>query len=434
MCGAANAAKKHKVAPGPSRLTNDHLRQMFPPDSADDDPNLGLLVAFVNKVLAGVTSQHLTEVDAKTIDWLCASNLVVLLKLDAAGNPKTRPDGLFELRPIAIPETLYRLVALSALHVLMPRITKLLETVQQLGVGVPGGVEAIATAIRLYLEDPDDLESGEELLRVIYQVDFVNAFNSIDRATCIQVVADELPELLPFVRCAYGCDARLVWSSRGKGNTTFRVFLSRTGVRQGDPLGPALFALGYLVALRKTFAAHPGAQLPSFLDDTSIIGSHAASSAVFATLKAASEEIGLEVNGTKSYAYSSNCDVSELPLPASITASPDGVVALGVPVGGLDFIRVHARKRLSAPLAQIRSLPGVSNAQCSLLVLRKSLVPRPYYLMAAAGMAALAPVLGEWDRGIADATCSMLGGWAPSRSARAASSTERGVSAYPKPR
>jgi hypothetical protein len=74
---------KRKVAPGPSRLTNDHLRQLFPPDSADDDPNLGLLLFFVNKVLAG-------DVDAETVDWLCASNLVVLLKLNARGEPKPR--------------------------------------------------------------------------------------------------------------------------------------------------------------------------------------------------------------------------------------------------------------------------------------------------------------------------------------------------------
>jgi hypothetical protein len=72
---------------------------LIPPDNANDDPNLGLLLSFVNKVLAG-------DVDTETVDWLCASNLVVLLKLDASGALKLRSNGMYDVRPIAIPETL----------------------------------------------------------------------------------------------------------------------------------------------------------------------------------------------------------------------------------------------------------------------------------------------------------------------------------------
>ncbi len=39
-------------------------------------------------------------------------------------------------------------------------------------------------------------------------------------------------------------------------------------VATGDPFGPVLFALGYMAALRKVLADHPGAVVPSFLDDT----------------------------------------------------------------------------------------------------------------------------------------------------------------------
>jgi hypothetical protein len=49
------------------------------------------------------------------IDWLCASKLVVLLKPDGAGGFKKRACGALDLRPIAIPESLYRLVSLCAL-------------------------------------------------------------------------------------------------------------------------------------------------------------------------------------------------------------------------------------------------------------------------------------------------------------------------------
>jgi hypothetical protein len=75
------------------------------------------------------------------------------------------------------------------------------------------------------------------------------------------------------------------------------------------------------------------------------------------------------VNGPKSYAYRSDCDVSELPLPAAITASPDGIVQLDVHVGKPTFVTPHARERVSAPLCQIRLLPAVNELLCSLLLL-----------------------------------------------------------------
>jgi hypothetical protein len=291
----------------------------------------------------------------------------------------------------------------------MPRISALLESTQQLGVGVPGGAEAIATAIRLYLEDPDDLDVGERLVHVIYTVDWVNAFNTVDRATVIQAVATEVPELLPFIRRAYGRDGRLVWSSRGKGDTAIRTFLSRTGVRQGDPLGPVLFALGYRVAMLKVLAAHPNALLPTFLDDTAILGGNTANSDVHASLVLEAAQVGLRPNGPKSFAYSGDCDVvAALLLPAAITASPAGVISLGVPVGLPAYVTQHARERLGPPLSQIRLLPAVNELQCSMLALRRSFVPRPRFLMASQSMEALAPVLAEWDAGISDAAATML--------------------------
>jgi len=39
-----------------------------------------------------------------------------------------------------------------------------------------------------------------------------------------------------------------------RGQATHKVFLSRCGSRQGDPLGPILFALGMMAAMRKVQA------------------------------------------------------------------------------------------------------------------------------------------------------------------------------------
>jgi len=106
------------VAPGVSGLTNDHLKALFPTDTDAELAALDPLVLFVNKVLAG-------DVCEGTADWLFASKLVTLLKPDGAGGFKKlagRFAGLFDLRPIAIPETLYRLVALCGLALNKTRI------------------------------------------------------------------------------------------------------------------------------------------------------------------------------------------------------------------------------------------------------------------------------------------------------------------------
>ena len=150
------------VAPRVSGLTNDHLKALFPTDTDAELAALDPLVLFVNKVLAG-------DVCEGTADWLFASKLVTLLKHDGAGGFKKlagRFAGLFDLRPIAIPETLYRLVALCGLALNKTRICAALTSFQQLCVGVPSACEGITAAVRLYLEQvseggASDDEAGE---------------------------------------------------------------------------------------------------------------------------------------------------------------------------------------------------------------------------------------------------------------------------------
>ncbi|GKE88146.1 putative reverse transcriptase domain-containing protein, partial [Tanacetum coccineum] len=66
-------------------------------------------------------------------------------------------------------------------------------------------------------------------------VDFSNAFNLVDRTTLLHEVRTRCPSISLWVDFLYGQSARLyvgddyIWST--------------TGVQQGDPLGPLLFAL-----------------------------------------------------------------------------------------------------------------------------------------------------------------------------------------------
>ena len=63
----------------------------------------------------------------------------------------------------------------------------------------------------------------------------LNAFNSIRRDTVLQEAQKYLPEIYPFIWDCYSSKTFLF-----HGNFSLD---SATGVQQGDPLGPALFAL-----------------------------------------------------------------------------------------------------------------------------------------------------------------------------------------------
>jgi hypothetical protein len=70
---------------------------------------------------------------------------------------------------------------------------------------------------------------------MVLQVNFVNAFNLVDRETVFRELRQHFPELSAWVELSYGSQAHLQF---GRG-----VLLSCIGLHQGDPLAPLLFAL-----------------------------------------------------------------------------------------------------------------------------------------------------------------------------------------------
>lgn len=361
--------------------------------------------------------------------------LAALYKPDGAGGLKRREggatDGKLDVRPIAMPETLFRITALCGLAACKKDIVAELTKHQQMSVGVSSAAEGIITAVRLYMEEVlsggDVEEAAEPLLRALLNADASNAFNSIDRGVMLAELKAVAPGLLPLARMVYSRPGRLVLPNHGAGEEHFRVFWSLTGARQGDPLGPLLYALGALAAMRKVQAAHPDVHLPSFVDDVNgmIVGRGLADTAkkvdaVFETLKTEFAAIGVHFNlktavycpaataAAAAAASGSYAAGGALPIKCGIRQAVDGTKVLGAPVGTTQYQVDIARKRLSTSMVQITLLPQLDFGD-AMLILRKSIVPRARYLASVMPPDALVVVATEWDAAIEDCLTSMFG-------------------------
>ena len=142
------------------------------------------------------------------------------------------------------------------------------------------GFESALHATRSFINHSVDL-------KVLLKLDVSNAFNSIDRKTFIGEIATRYPSLYFLVNEAHSNSFTLCACEH-------RIPSSR-GIQQGDPLGPALFAL----AVDK-IAKDLSWELNIWYLDDATIGGQASSVFNDATkIINAFKEIGLQINSNK---------------------------------------------------------------------------------------------------------------------------------------
>jgi hypothetical protein len=215
------------------------------------------------------------HIPASVRPWFLGGRLIALSK---DGDDPSLDETKRKLRPIAIGSTLGRAVSMVAARQYKDRFAAYLQPPPpgssnpptqpngapwpaQVGVACSSGLEFTTHSVRAVLdENPSWVDVA---------LDAKNAFNSIHRRTFLKVVAERFPGLWSWVWSNYGEPTELYVR---RDNLEPEVIHSRSGTRQGCPLGAQLFALGLhpVLCLVQSLLGQRG-MLIAYADDIHIL-------------------------------------------------------------------------------------------------------------------------------------------------------------------
>ncbi len=232
------------AAAGPSNLTMSHLYSI----SLDPDCMEGLVAIIQDIVNAAI--------DPAAIAIITSAISIAISK------PGTDPHAI---RPLAVPESLYKLAALVCLDAIKPIIPSLFPSIQ-LGCGISGGIEIALHRTQLALET-----GGGDT--VVLRTDFKNAFNSRRRHLIAHYLYKQssTSPIWRFFSLAYGQPHGSHMGIYERGELIYS-FINSEGVKQGCPLAALLYALSVQQLYEDCISLTPDVQAYAIQDDLTLIG------------------------------------------------------------------------------------------------------------------------------------------------------------------
>ncbi|CAI5981820.1 unnamed protein product [Closterium sp. NIES-64] len=290
-------------AAGPSGWVTEHLRDTF----LTEPSCLSHLLEVFNQWVAG-------QVPERARPWLAASNLVGLSK----------PNG--DVRPVAIREVLPRILARALCISLRPAMASYFLPCNQLGAGTRVGAEILIHSFRSVLATHPDW--------CALQIDVANTFNSFHRHAMFDVLrGSPFSGMIPFLRVFYGTPSDLYL----RAGPFVQSLESARGSRQGDSLGPFLFAFTQQQVMEPATREFGDLVFLSYADDTYILGLAARILEAFGVLRERLEWVGLKVQAHKCRFWEREGTDVEQALPLGMQRVEEGLTVVGVPIGEEDW-------------------------------------------------------------------------------------------------
>jgi hypothetical protein len=350
---ASVASFPNGSAGGCMGLRPQHLKEVTAqtPVSADARQVLSQLTRVVNLLVAG-------QVPGDVMTAMASAPLYALAKKGGG------------IRPIAVGETLRRLVSKCCCQRSKASAAEFLSPLQ-VGVGIPGGCEAVIHSVSTALERYGHVED-----MVMLKIDFTNAFNRIGRASFLKLLhgSEEFGGLYQWVQACYGASSSLLFGDH--------EIASLAGVQQGDPLGPLLFSLVLQQLVLKVKAAVPDLVLDVwFLDDGTLIGKTDDVLRAEHIIRVEGQALGMDINHGKCELWWPTHNPRLNLFPADITrVATAGVPLLGCALGSAEFVAAHLDARIQKAEEALNLLARFGDGQVELLLLRSCLgLPKIIY-------------------------------------------------------
>ena len=190
-------------------------------------------------------------------------------------------------------------------------------------------------------------------------IDLKNAFNCVSREAVLRAASGT--PISKYTQWAYGNTSLLRFGKH--------VLLSSSGVQQGDPSGPLLFAMALSNALQAVRSLFPvGVTDLWYADDGCLLGIESDICAPFTMLTGPLSEIGLSINLRKCKLWSQHNTVSNTSIgvtAANLCESEEALAILGFPIAGknsalVEFTKAACLKAEEAlqPLSVLRHAQG----------------------------------------------------------------------------
>ncbi|CAI7765217.1 unnamed protein product [Closterium sp. NIES-53] len=239
----------------------------------------------------------------------------------------------------------------------------------QLGEGTRFGAEILTHSFRSALATHPDW--------CALRIDVANAFNSFH----CHVMFDGLREspfsgMIPFLRVFYGTPSDLYLRA---GPFVQRLESAR-GSRQGDPIGPFLFAFTQQQVMEPVTREFKDLLFLSYAEDTYILGPAARILEDFGVLREWLEWVGLEVQAHKCRFWEREGKEVERALPLGMQRVDEGLTVVGVPIGEEVWEVVGLRERLRQLQAPLSWLQLLDHPQMASHLLAIAVSARPMYL------------------------------------------------------